>query len=131
MLKPLLSRLHRLRPEAVMLAVALLLLYRHPHSVVGTVLAVAGGALLLLRQLHPAAHARLEQVLQRVQAGLVTGLSWLATAAAYFLILTPAALLLRATGRDLLQLRRGGERASLWRTVPDRAHDDDFFKAQF
>lgn len=131
MLKPLLSRLHRLRPEWVMLAVALLLLYRHPHSIVGAALAVAGGVLFLLRQLHPAAHARLEQAQQRAQAALVAGLSWLATAAAFFLVLTPAALLLRAAGRDLLQLRRRDDRASLWQTPPERAHDDDFFKAQF
>lgn len=131
MLKPLLSRLQRLRPESVMLAVALLLLYRHPHSALGAGLAVAGSTLFLLRRLHPAMHARLEQALQRGQAALVAGLSWLATAAAFFLVLTPIALLLRAAGRDLLQLRRGSERASLWQTPPERAHDDDFFKAQF
>lgn len=127
----LLARLRRLPPEPVMLAIALLVLVRHPHAVAGVGLALAGGTLLLLRLLWPAAHRRVEQALQRAQGRLAAGLSWLATAAAFFLVITPVALLLRAAGRDPLRLRRQDAHASLWQAPPDRAHDDDFFKAQF
>lgn len=131
MLHALLSRLRRLGPEPVMLAVALLVLYRHPGSLAGLGLATAGATLLLLRAAWPRAHRRLDQGLQRALARLAGGLAWLASAAAFFLAITPTALLLRASGRDLLQLRRRDDRASFWQAPPARAHDDDFFKAQF
>lgn len=114
-----------------MLAVALVVLLRHPYALPGLVLAAAGSTLLLLRLACPGAHRRVDQAAQRALARLAAGLSWLASAAAFFLAIAPTALLLRASGRDLLQLRRRDDRASFWRAPPARPHDDDFFKAQF
>lgn len=70
--------------------------------------------------LRPLWLAPLQRALQRIGAPLGAALAVAALALFFFALLTPIALVLRASGRDPLLLRRTSARASYWREVRRR-----------
>ena len=67
----------------------------------------------------------------RAWRGLQRSLGTIGGAILFFAVLTPVALLLRVTGRDLLRLRRTDGVASYWLTRPARGGRQTSMTRQF
>ena len=55
-------------------------------------------------------------------------ISQLVLALMFLLVITPVALFLRLRGRDILQLKRPPDRASLWKQHPERTEPSRYLK---
>lgn len=123
------SRLRSLSPVLGLLMAALLL----PVYSVVMPLALGGLAFLLclLWLLWPAAYARVHSFLNGALHTLSAFITIPVLLMAYFLVLTPVALLMRCMGRDMLGRRHLSASSSKWRQPAPRVHDEAFFRVQF
>lgn len=128
----LVGRLRSLMPVAGLLIAMALLLRFSPSAVM---LPVLGGLVLflaLLWLLFPAAYDRLHARTGRALQAVSMLFTLLVLLVAYFLLLTPIALLMRWMGRDPLSCQPHSLAASNgWRSPHSRQYDDEFFRAQF
>lgn len=107
-----------------------LLLWITDFWAISTGLLALALALSLLYITHHRWYSALTQATRKLPLFLATVLSGLISLVAYFLILTPAALVARTTGRDPLMLRKRPADSAWHHTRPD-TYDDDYYKAQF
>lgn len=126
------SRLRSLMPVLGMLMAASLLWFLKPMAVLPRVMGTLGAFLLLLWLLHPVAYGRVQALMEHLLQGLVSLITLPVLLLAYFLLLTPIAVLLRLRGRDPLNGRRSSPATTTeWRQPQPRPHDEEFFRVQF
>lgn len=129
---PLADRLRSLLPVSGLLTATALLFCFSPSVVMPRVLAGLTSFLALLWLLRPAAYDRWHACMGRALQGVSMLFTLLVLLVAYFLLLTPIALLMRWMGRDPLNRQLLSPAASSgWRTPYARQYDDEFFRAQF
>lgn len=126
------SRLRSLMPVLGLLLGASLLWFLKPISVLPRVMGALGAFLLLLWLSHPIAYSRVQALMAHLLQGLASLITLPVLLLAYFLLLTPIAVLMRLRGRDPLNSRRPSPAATTeWRQPQPRPHDEEFFRVQF